>query len=339
MLVNMENHCVVIAEAGVNHNGDIDLAKRLIRIAAESGADYVKFQTFQASELATKSASKAKYQENEYSKESQFEMLKSLELTKEHHELLIAHCKEEGIKFLSTGFDVDSIDMLVELGIDLIKIPSGEITNYSYIQHIGGLGKPVILSTGMSNLNDIHEALKLLEKSGLNRKQITILHCTTNYPAGMNEVNLRAMLTIKEEFNSAVGYSDHTLGSEVALGAIALGASVIEKHFTLDKTLPGPDHKASLNSEELIDFVKRVRNLEMAMGSYVKGPSESEKENMKVARRSIVASEPISRGEIFTNLNLTAKRPGTGISPMKLPSILGTQASREYEQDELIELE
>jgi N,N'-diacetyllegionaminate synthase len=266
-------------------------------------------------------------------------MLKSLELTKEHHELLIAHCKEEGIKFLSTGFDVDSIDMLVELGIDLIKIPSGEITNYSYIQHIGGLGKPVILSTGMSNLNDIHEALKLLEKSGLNRKQITILHCTTNYPAGMNEVNLRAMLTIKEEFNSAVGYSDHTLGSEVALGAIALGASVIEKHFTLDKNLPGPDHKASLSPEELKNFISRIRNLELAMGSFTKGPSESEKENMKIARRSIVAKQGILPGQVFTEFNLTAKRPGTGISPMELPSIIGKIATRAYEPDELIDLE
>ena len=335
----MENQCLVIAEAGVNHNGDVDLAKRLIEVAAESGADYVKFQTFQASKLVTKTASKAKYQETENSSQSQYEMLKSLELSKEAHVSLIEHCKQEGIKFLSTGFDIDAIGMLVELGIDLIKIPSGEITNYPYIQHIGGLGKPVILSTGMSNLKDIEEALKLLETSGLNRNKITILHCTTNYPAMMSEVNLRAMLTIKEEFNCAIGYSDHTPGSEVALGAIALGASIIEKHFTLDKNFTGPDHKASLNPEELKDFIARIRNLEIAMGSFIKGPSESEKENMKVARRSIVASQAIARGETFTKMNLTAKRPGTGISPMEIPSIIGKQAKRSYEPDELIELE
>jgi N,N'-diacetyllegionaminate synthase len=335
----MKNRCLVIAEAGVNHNGDVELAKRLIRVAAESGADYVKFQTFQASKLVTKTASKAKYQETENSSQSQYELLKSLELSKEAHESLIEHSKQVGIKFLSTGFDVDAIEMLVELGIDLIKIPSGEITNYSYLQHIGGLGKPVILSTGMSNLKEIEEALKLLETSGLNRNNITVLHCTTNYPAMMSEVNLRAMLSIKEEFNCAIGYSDHTLGSEVALGAIALGASIIEKHFTLDKNLPGPDHKASLNPEELKDFVTRIRNLEIAMGSHIKGPSASEKENMKVARRSIVACQAIARGETFTKLNLTAKRPGTGISPMEMPSIIGKQATRAYKPDELIELE
>ncbi|CAN2170630.1 SpsE Sialic acid synthase [Candidatus Nanopelagicaceae bacterium] len=339
MLGNLENRCVVIAEAGVNHNGDINLARKLIRVAAESGADYVKFQTFQASKLVTKTASKAKYQEIENSPESQFEMLKSLELSKEQHESLIAQCKIEGIKFLSTGFDIESLEMLLKLGIDLIKIPSGEITNYTYLQYIGKLGKHVILSTGMSNLKEIEEALEVLEDSGLLREQITILHCTTNYPASMDEVNLRAMSTIREEFKCAVGYSDHTLGSEVALGAIALGAKVIEKHFTLDKDLPGPDHKASLNPSELTDFVSRIRNLEVAMGSFVKGPSESEKDNMKVARRSIVASQPIAQGEIFTKLNLEAKRPGTGISPMKLPFVLGKQAVRAFETDELIELE
>ena len=335
----MEKRCVVIAEAGVNHNGDIQLAKRLIKVAAESGADYVKFQTFQAANLVTKTAPKASYQEIENTKESQYKMLKGLELNKAAHELLIKHCNQEGIKFLSTGFDIDSINMLVDLGIDLIKIPSGEITNYSYLQHIGGLGKSLILSTGMSNLKEIEDALKLLEKSGLNRNKITVLHCTTNYPAMMNEVNLRAMLTIREEFNCSIGYSDHTLGSEVALGAIALGASIIEKHFTLDKNLPGPDHKASLNPDELKDFVTRIRNLEIALGSFIKGPTESERENMKVARRSIVAGQPIAQGETFTTLNLSAKRPGTGISPMKLPSIIGKQATRAYELDELIELE
>ena len=339
MSVEVDNPCVVIAEAGVNHNGDINLAKRLVSIAAESGADYVKFQTFQASELVTKTASKARYQEVEDSQESQFEMLKSLELSKEQHEKLYAQCEKEGIKFLSTGFDVDSIDMLVALGIELIKIPSGEITNYSYLQHIGGLGKPLILSTGMANLAEIEEALDLLVASGSDRNKITILHCTTNYPAEVSEVNLRAMLTIQEKFQCAVGYSDHTLGSEISLGAIALGASVIEKHFTLDKNLPGPDHKASLSPNELKDFVSRIRTLEIALGSFIKGPTESEKDNMKVARRSIVASQPIAQGETFTSLNLAAKRPGTGTSPMKIPFLLGRQATRSYEPDEFVEIE
>lgn len=334
---DMQKQAIIIAEAGVNHNGSLELAKKLVHVAAKAGADYVKFQSFHAAEIVTETAAKAKYQETTTQSETQFQMLKNLELNLDAHKILLSECRIAGIKFLSTGFDIQTIDMLLRLGIDLIKIPSGEITNFQYLKHVGGLGKPIILSTGMCNLADIKAALEVLEGAGASRNQITILHCTTNYPAGPEEVNLRAMITIKNEFACAVGYSDHTLGSEISLGAIAMGATVIEKHFTLDKELPGPDHSASLNPEELQNFVRQIRNLELGLGSTEKKATSSEVENMKVARRSLVASKSIKKGEAFSEDNLKAKRPGTGVSPMQLPMMIGMLAQRSYNPDELID--
>ena len=328
----------IIAEAGVNHNGDIELAKRLIDIAAEAGADFVKFQTFNADRIVTRSAVKAGYQlKTTSSSETQYEMLKSLELSIDMHLELIEHCEQQPIKFLSTGFDIGSIDLLVKLGQQIIKIPSGEITNLPLLRYIGSLRLPVILSTGMSTMEEIGDALSILEQSGLSRVQITVLHCTTEYPTQMDEVNLRAMSSIRNKFGVSVGYSDHTLGIEVSIAAVALGASVIEKHFTIDRSLSGPDHKASLEPDELIAMVKAIRNVEVALGSDVKKPTNSEIKNRIIARKSILAGQKIEAGEIFSASNLVVKRPGDGVSPMCWDHIIGQIANREYLPDEKID--
>jgi N,N'-diacetyllegionaminate synthase len=330
---------LIIAEAGVNHNGDIKLAKELIDVAAEAGADFVKFQTFTADAISTTHAKKAEYQNDVTdADESQYAMIKRLELTKDMHEVLIEHCNSKGIQFFSTGFDTESIDLLVELGLNLFKIPSGEITNLPYLRHVGQYGKPVILSTGMSEMKEIEAALNVLEETGASRKCITVLHCNTEYPTPMIDVNLRAMLTIRDAFDVQVGYSDHTLGVEVAIAAVALGATVIEKHITLDRNLPGPDHKASLEPDELKEMVIAIRNIEKAMGSGNKFPSPSESKNLSIARKSLVAAKAIFEGEIFNDTNLTVKRPGTGLSPMRWDEVLGCKAPRDFEVDELIEL-
>ncbi len=334
----MINKTLIIAEAGVNHNGDIALAKQLIDVAADAGADLVKFQTFSADRLATKQAKKADYQNAVTGiAETQHEMLSRLELSPQMHSELMAYCDSRNIGFLSTGFDIESIDFLLSLGISQFKIPSGEITNLPYLRHIGKLGKPVILSTGMSTLGDIEAAIDVLEKAGTARSLITVLHCTTEYPTPMNEVNLQAMHSIKTAFGVEVGYSDHTVGIEVSIAAAALGASVIEKHFTLDKNLLGPDHKASLEPEELKAMVSAIRNIEMAMGDGIKRPTPSEEINKPVARKSLVACKAIKAGDIFTPENITAKRPGTGISPMDWDAIIGCKAARDFIVDELIE--
>jgi N,N'-diacetyllegionaminate synthase len=330
---------LVIAEAGVNHNGDMSIARRLIDAAAQSGADLVKFQTFGADRLATGHAAKARYQSaNTDQGESQLAMLRRLELDRSTHESLIAHCRTRAVGFFSTGFDTQSVDLLAELGADRFKIPSGEITNLPYLRHVGGYGKPVILSSGMATLGEIEAAIDVLEASGTLRGRITVLHCTTEYPAPMAEVNLRAMLTIRDALGVAVGYSDHTLGIEVAIAAAALGAAVIEKHFTLDRTLPGPDHKASLEPSELKAMVAAIRNIEQALGDGVKRPSASEALNKPVARKSLVAACDIRAGETFSAANLTAKRPGTGVSPMRWDEVIGRKARRDFAADELIEL-
>ena len=330
---------LIIAEAGVNHNGDLSLARQLIDVAAEAGADMVKFQTFNADRLVTVQAKKADYQiQATGADESQHAMIRRLELTREMHEALIAHCKLRGIQFFSTGFDLESIDMLVGLGLDCFKIPSGEITNLPYLRHVGRYGKPIILSTGMATLGEIEAALEVLEQAGTLRERITVLHCNTEYPTLMADVNLRAMLTIRDAFGVAVGYSDHTRGIEVAIAAVALGATVIEKHFTLDRNLPGPDHKASLEPDELKAMVVAIRNIEQALGNGIKLPSASEAKNKATARKSLVAACAISAGEVFSETNLAVKRPGTGLSPMHWDEVLGRKAPRNFAQDELIEL-
>ena len=328
---------LVIAEAGVNHNGDIDIAKSLVDIAVEAKADIVKFQTFSAERQVTKNASKAAYQKETTARdETQYSMLKKLELSIDMHEELIAYCKSNHIEFLSTGFDIQSVDLLQNLGQRLFKIPSGEITNFPYLEHIGKIGKPIILSTGMSTLNEIKIALEILQKAGTSKELITVLHCTTSYPVPMSDVNLLAMRTIKDKFEVKVGYSDHTLGIEIPIAAVALGASVIEKHFTLDRNLPGPDHKASLEPNELQEMIKTIRNVEQAMGDGIKKVMPSEAENRDIVRKSMVAIKEIKKGDIFTSENLSTKRPGNGISPMNWNLIIGKSSKHNYEIDELI---
>jgi len=327
----------IIAEAGVNHNGSIQLAYELIDVASASGADAVKFQTFKAKNLVSINAQKAEYQKQATNQsESQLDMLKKLELDTNTHKKLINYCKKKDIVFLSTPFDRESIDLLNELGLRIFKIPSGEITNLNYLRYIGSLRKEVILSTGMSTLKEIEEALIILTSAGTSKKNITILHANTMYPTPMEDVNLRAMQTIQDKFDVAVGYSDHTLGIEVDIAAVAMGATIIEKHFTLDKTMDGPDHKSSISPEELKAMVSSIRNIEKALGSSIKKPSRSEKPNITMARKSIVASKSIKKGEIFTENNLTTKRPGTGISPMEWDSIIGKVAKRDYQIDDLL---
>jgi N,N'-diacetyllegionaminate synthase len=335
----MINSTLIIAEAGVNHNGNLDLAKQLIDAAATAGADIVKFQTFNANRQVTRTAKKADYQaQTSDSTEFQHEMLCRLELNEAMHHELIAHCKTRNIGFLSTGFDIESVDLLVGLGQKCFKIPSGEITNLPYLRHIGQLGKTVILSTGMSTLGDVEAAIDVLEQAGTPRTKLTVLHCTTEYPTPMNEVNLRAMQSINNAFGVAVGYSDHTQGIEVAIAAVAMGATIIEKHFTLDCNLPGPDHQASLEPAELKAMVTAIRNIEMAMGDGIKRLTSSEAKNKPLARKSLVASQAIKVGEVFTTKNLTTKRPGSGISPMYWDEVLGKKALRNFIEDELIEI-
>jgi N,N'-diacetyllegionaminate synthase len=329
---------LIIAEAGVNHNGDLELAKKLIDAAADAGVDYVKFQTFNSKKLVSKSAEKADYQKENTNDaiESQLKMLQRLELSKENHLVLIEYCKTKNIRFLSTAFDLDSIDFLHQLNIDLWKVPSGEITNLPYLRKLGSLGKPVIISTGMAEMQEIDDAIKVIISAGTDSDNITVLHCNTEYPTPMHDVNLTAMNTIKNVFNVPVGYSDHTLGIEIPIAAVALGAKVIEKHFTLDKTMEGPDHKASLEPFELKAMVHAIRNIELAMGNGIKVPSPSEAKNKPIARKSIVANTDIFKGEVFNESNLTIKRPGTGISPMKWDEVIGSKATKDYKTDDLI---
>lgn len=327
----------IIAEAGVNHNGDIEIAKKLVDEAALAGADAVKFQTFKAENLVCMDAAKAAYQMETTDKgESQFEMLKKLELTPDMHEQIISYCMQKGIEFLSTPFDIDSLYYLVRCGLDIIKIPSGEITNYPLLKEVGKTGKEVILSSGMSTLAEVKEAVQVLKDNG--NKTVTVLHCNTEYPTPFVDVNLNAMLTLKRELGVCVGYSDHTQGIEVPIAAVAIGASVIEKHFTLDKNMEGPDHKASLEPDELCAMVRAIRNIELALGDGEKKPSESERKNIDIARKSIVAKCDIKADEIFTENNLTTKRPGSGISPMRWNEIMDQKAKRDFKMDELIEI-
>ena len=329
---------LIIAEAGVNHNGSIEMAKRLIEKAAEAGVDYVKFQTFKSEKLVSRHATKAEYQKaNTDGEDSQLKMLQQLELSHSDHLQLIEHCNHCGVKFLSTAFDLDSIDFLASLNLDLWKIPSGEITNLPYLRRIAQKGGKVIMSTGMCTIEDIEMAANVLISNGTPRENITLLHCNTEYPTPWGDVNLRAMHDIAQRLNLPVGYSDHTQGIEVPIAAVALGATVIEKHFTLDNNLPGPDHKASLEPHTLKAMVEAIRHIELSLGNGVKQISESERKNITIARKSIVAATHISVGEIFTEENLTVKRPGGGISPMRWDEVIGTVATRNYLPDEMIE--
>lgn len=329
----------VIAEAGVNHNGDLQLARGLVDAAAAAGADFVKFQTFTADALVTRAASKADYQKkNTGMEETQYEMLKALELNLEAHHALVAYSNERGIRFFSTAFDLTSLALLHELKLGLYKVPSGEITNLPYLREIGSRNSRVLLSTGMSNLADVEAALAVLCEAGTSRDKITVLHCNTQYPTPMVDVNLRAMVNMGKAFGVAFGYSDHTAGIEVPVAAVALGATVIEKHLTLDRTLPGPDHVASLEPGEFKAMVSAIRNIETALGDGIKRPTASEAPNVAVARKSICAARDIRRGEVFGADNLTVKRPGNGLSPMQWNDVVGRTAGRDFSADEQIEL-
>lgn len=331
---------LIIAEAGVNHNGSIEVAKQLVDKAAMAGADIIKFQTFKTDKLVSKSAKMASYQKNNMctAEDSQYGMLKKLELSESQHEELVAYCKTKGIRFLSTAFDLDSVDYLHSLNLGLWKIPSGEITNYPYLKKIAKYGEPVIVSTGMCEMEDIQNALDVLLKYGISKRDITVLHCNTEYPTPFRDVNLQAMDSIRQQFDVEVGYSDHTVGIEVPIAAVALGATVIEKHFTLDRTMEGPDHKASIEPDELKAMVSAIRNIEQALGDGEKKVTDSEKGNIEVARKSIVAACDIKEGEVFTENNITVKRPGTGISPMLWEEVIGRKAKRGFAQEEPIEL-
>lgn len=336
----MTDGVFIIAEAGVNHNGSLERAKAMTDAAVAAGVDAVKFQTFRAEQLVTRVASKAGYQQETTGiAESQYEMLKKLELSPSDFCQLKEYCRGQQVEFLSTPFDLSTIDQLEELCIGKWKLPSGEITNLPYLRKIGAFGQEILLSTGMCTLNEVAEALDVLEGAGTDRAQITLLHCNTEYPTPMSDVNLRGMQTLRNTFPGlkGVGYSDHTLGIEVPIAAIAMGATVIEKHFTLDSSLPGPDHRASLEPDELADMVRAIRNIETAMGDGVKQPSPSELKNRPIARKSIVAALDIQAGDIFTVDNLTMKRPGTGVSPMRWDEVIGQSAGRNYKRDELID--
>ena len=330
---------IIIAEAGVNHNGSLEIAKKLIAAAKECGADAVKFQTFKAEKLVSKKAEKAEYQKQTTDAgESQFEMIKKLELDFNAHKELIKYCREKQIQFLSSPFDKDSIDLLDELGLDTLKIPSCEIINLPYLRKIGKFNKKVILSTGMADLGEIEDALDILIESGTDKENITVLHCNTEYPTPFEDVNLKAMLTIKNAFNIKVGYSDHTKGIEVPIAAVALGAEVIEKHFTLDRNMEGPDHKASLEPAELKLMIDSIRNIEKALGNGIKKPSPSENKNKIVVRKSLIAKAYIKKGDIFTEENVGIKRPGNGISPMRWDEVIGKTAKKDFEEDEILEI-
>ena len=337
-LMNTTQQTMIIAEAGVNHNGDLHLAKQLVNAATEAGADVIKFQTFQATQLATKYAKSAAYQQQALDKsEQQLTMLRSLELQPDHHIALIDYCKQKGIEFLSTAFDSDSIELLASLKLKRWKIPSGEITNKPYLRQIGSQMQPVILSTGMATLGEIEAALAVLEQQGKSRNDITVLHCTTEYPAPLEEVNLQAMKTIAQALHVSVGYSDHTEGISIPIAAVAMGATVIEKHLTLDRNMEGPDHKASLEPDQFTAMVRGIRSVEQALGDGIKRPTPSEQNNLPVVRKSLVAACAIQAGEIFSEANITAKRPGTGISPMNWDAWIGRKAHRNFAKDELIE--
>lgn len=329
----MKKRTIIIAEAGVNHNGDINMAKRLIDVAAEAGVDYVKFQTFKTEKLVSVDAKKAEYQQKNMASDtsdSQFDMLKKLELSIENHHELIKYCTQKNVKFLSTAFDLESVDLLNDLGINLFKIPSGEITNLPYLQKIGALKKEVIVSTGMCVMSEIKDAIAVLIDAGTIKESISVLHCTTNYPTPMVDVNLNAMLSIQKQLDISVGYSDHTLGIEVPIAAVAMGAKIIEKHFTLDKTLTGPDHKASLEPDELIAMVKAIRNIEHALGNFEKEPTPAEMQNMLVVRKSIHLNKDCKKGEILQEDDLIMKRPGDGISPMELKNVIGRKVKSDF---------
>ena len=331
---------LIIAEAGVNHNGSMEIAKQLVDAAVEAGVDIIKFQTFKAEKLVSKTAKQAEYQKKNIGdgNDSQYEMLKKLELSEKDHEELMAYCKEKGIRFWSTAFDFESMDYLHSLGLGLWKIPSGEITNYPFIRKIASYGEDVIMSTGMCEMMDIQNAMDVLLRYGIRKEQITLLHCNTQYPTPYQDVNLNAMASIKHKFDIQVGYSDHTSGIEVPIAAVALGAKIIEKHFTIDRNLPGPDHKASLEPYELKAMVSAIRHIEQALGDGIKRVSDSEKANISVARKSIVAACSIKKGELLTEENLTVKRPGTGLSPMLWDKVVGTIAIKDYEEEDLIQL-
>lgn len=330
---------LIIAEAGVNHNGSLELAKRLISSAAAAGADLVKFQSFITGKSISITAPKADYQKQSTgASESQYEMVRKLELSRADHEVLVEECRRHGIGFFSTAFDTDSFDMLVEIGLDQVKIPSGELTNLPLLRYMTRLGMPVILSTGMATLGEIEAALEVIELAGTPRHLITVLQCTTEYPAPMVDVNLRAMVSMKAALGVEVGYSDHTPGIEIPVAAVALGARVIEKHFTLDRTMPGPDHQASLEPHELKAMVDAIRNVEVALGDGVKRPSASELKNKSIVRKSLVAIRAIRAGEPFSSDNVGTKRPGNGISPMRWDEVMGRPAARDFSVDELIEL-
>ncbi len=334
-------HTIIIAEAGVNHNGSLELAKQLVKKAYEAGADYVKFQTFKAEKGISRKAKKAEYQiENTGNEEeSQLEMVKKLELSYEDHQILIDYCNELGIKFFSTAFDFDSIEYLHSLRLGIWKIPSGEVTNYPFLKRVAAFNEKTILSTGMCDMVDVRAAVEALYKNGLSKKNLILLHCNTEYPTPFEDVNLKAMDALRKEFGVEVGYSDHTKGIEVPIAAVALGATVIEKHFTLDRNMEGPDHKASLEPNELKAMISAIRNIEKAVGGDgTKHVSDSERKNIAIARKSIVAARDIKKGELLTEENLTVKRPGTGISPMRWEEVVGTKAIRDFVEDELIEL-
>lgn len=333
----MNKRTLIIAEAGVNHNGSIELAKKLIDKAAEAGADIVKFQTFKAKNIASKKAEKASYQQATTSnQESQLSMLQKLELRDEHHLELINYCKSMGIEFLSTPFDAESIYLLKGLGITIGKIPSGEITNLPYLEEMAKNFPTIILSTGMSNMSEIKDALKVLLQNGTRKENITVLHCNTEYPTPMSDVNLLAMLTIKNELGVKIGYSDHTDGIEVPIAAVALGAWIIEKHFTLDRTMEGPDHKASLEPTQLKEMVAAIRNIEVALGNGIKIPSPSEAKNIAIARKSLIAARNLQQGQIIKREDIKIKRPGTGISPMRIHEIEGKALIKPVQEDEVL---
>lgn len=334
------NKVLIIAEAGVNHNGSLQIAKQLVDKAVDAGVDIIKFQTFKSEKLVSKAAKQAEYQQRNIGEKdnSQLAMLKKLELSVENHYELVQYCKESNIRFWSTAFDMESIDFLHSLNMGLWKIPSGEITNYPYLKKIASFHEDIILSTGMCELSDIEAALKVLTDEGVEKEQITILHCNTEYPTPYQDVNLKAMLEIEERFGVKIGYSDHTKGIEVPIAAVALGATVIEKHFTLDRNMEGPDHKASLEPEELKAMVSAIRNIEQALGTGHKTVSESERKNMEIARKSIVAARPIKKGEMLTDENITVKRPGNGVSPMRWEEVIGTIAVKDFDEEEMIAL-
>lgn len=335
----MTNRTIIIAEAGVNHNGSIEMAKQLIDAAAIAGVDYVKFQTFKAEKLVTKNAKQAEYQQRNAADDSQLAMLKKLELSKEEHEELIGYCHDKGVQFLSTAFDMESVDFLHSLNLGLWKIPSGEITNYPFLKRIAAYNEKTILSTGMCDMADVRAAVDALYKNGLAKDNLVLLHCNTEYPTPFEDVNLKAMDALRKEFGVEVGYSDHSKGIEVPIAAVALGATVIEKHFTLDRNMEGPDHNASLEPDELKMMVDAIRNIEKAIGGDgTKHVSESERKNIAVARKSIIAAKDIKKGEQLTEENLTVKRPGTGISPMRWDEVIGTKAIRDFAEDEIIEI-